>query len=158
MPRVEFIEGNENLLDEVRILWEELIQDHRVKSRYFTSGYENRKFLDRKAGLLEKAKKAVLRIDLVKDSDTKQTIGYCICSVSCEKIGEIDSIYIVPGYRTLGIGDSLMRRALKWLDSNHSEKKVVSVAGGNEQVFSFYSRFGFYPKTIILEQASQHKE
>jgi len=37
LPRVEYIEGNEQLLDEVHILWEELIQDHRVKSKHFTS-------------------------------------------------------------------------------------------------------------------------
>ena len=154
MTRVEYIEGNEQLLDEVRILWEELIQDHRVKSKHFISGYKNRNFDDRKAGLVEKTKTAVLRIDLVKDSDTGRAVGYCICSVSHEKIGEVDSIYILPEYRTLGIGDFLMSRALNWMDSHYTEKKVISIAGGNEQVFSFYGRYGFYPKTIILEQVS----
>lgn len=152
LPRVEYFEGNEQLLDEVRILWEELIQDHRAKSKHFASSYENRTFDNRKAGLTEKAKNGVLRIDLVKDPDTDRTVGYCICSVSQEKIGELDSIYIVPEYRELGIGDCLMRRALNWMDSHYAEKKVIRVAEGNEQVFSFYSRHGFYPKTIILEQ------
>ena len=43
------------------------------------------------------------------------------------------SIYIVPEYRALGIGDSLMRRTLNWMDSHYTEKKVISIAGGNEQ-------------------------
>lgn len=154
LPRVEYIEGNEQLLDEVHILWEELIQDHRVKSKHFTSRYDNRNFDDRKAGLIEKTKTVALRIDLVKDSDTGRGVGYCICSVSHEKIGEVDSIYIVPEHRALGIGDSLMRRALNWMDRHYTEKKVISIAGGNEQVFSFYGRYGFYPKNTILEQAS----
>ena len=81
LPRVEYIEGNEQLLDEARILWEELIQDHRVKLKHFTSGYHNRNFDDGKAGLVEKAKTAVLTIDLVKDSDKDKAVGYCICSV-----------------------------------------------------------------------------
>jgi len=40
------------------------------------------------------------------------------------------------------------------MDRHYTEKKVISIAGGNEQVFSFYGRYGFYPKNTILEQAS----
>ena len=67
-------------------------------------------------------------------------------------LGEIESIYIEPDYRGSGIGDNLMKRALRWMDEYPVDKKVLTVGAGNEEVFAFYSRHNFYPRTTILEQ------
>ncbi|MBN2735100.1 MAG: hypothetical protein JXQ82_09630 [Methanomicrobiaceae archaeon] len=47
---------------------------------------------------------------------------------------------------------TLILRALSWLDKNGSVENRVPVANGNEAAFSFYQKFGFYPRRTILEQ------
>lgn len=51
-----------------------------------------------------------------------------------------------------GIGDKLMCRALDWLDFNNCKSKIIGVAEGNDSVIKFYEKYGFYTKTIILQQ------
>jgi diamine N-acetyltransferase len=45
-----------------------------------------------------------------------------------------------------------MTNALLWLDSQPLSRKTVSVGFGNEEVFRFYERYGFYPRAITLQQ------
>jgi ribosomal protein S18 acetylase RimI-like enzyme len=33
--------------------------------------------------------------------------------------------------------------------------KIIGVAEGNEQVFDFYKKYGFYERTTILEQVTK---
>lgn len=42
--------------------------------------------------------------------------------------------------------------AITWMDEMGAHTKTVSVAVGNEKAFSFYERFGFYPRKTLLEQ------
>ena len=93
-----------------------------------------------------------MRIDIARDNETGENVGYCITTVSKDNLGEIDSIYIERGYRRRGIGDSLMKKALAWMDGLSIAKRVIAVASGNEEVIDFYRRFNFFPRTIILEQ------
>ena len=102
--------------------------------------------------MLEKSQQGSLRIDMVRDTFSGNYIGYCVTSVSAERQGEIESIYIEPEYRRSGIGDGLMKRALSWLENRSAGRKILGVAEGNERVFAFYSRYGFYPRTTILER------
>ena len=106
----------------------------------------------RKKGLLEKSKEGAIRIDLASDADTGELVGYCISTISRDRQGEIESIYIEPDYRESGIGDNLMKRTLRWMDECSVTKKVLGVGVGNEDVIAFYSRYSFYPRTTVLEQ------
>jgi hypothetical protein len=45
-----------------------------------------------------------------------------------------------------------MNRALTWLDLQDVHTKVIAVAVGNERVYTFYERFGFYPRLVMLKQ------
>lgn len=45
-----------------------------------------------------------------------------------------------------------MQRALHWMDEMQAGTKILIVGVGNEEVLSFYSRYGFYPKHITVEQ------
>jgi ribosomal protein S18 acetylase RimI-like enzyme len=54
-------------------------------------------------------------------------------------------------YRKLGLGDQLMKHAMHWLDEQKASSRMVSVAEGNEDVFPFYQRYGFYPRKTLLE-------
>ncbi|MGZ7134721.1 MAG: GNAT family N-acetyltransferase [Methanobacterium sp.] len=88
----------------------------------------------------------------MKDEDTKENVGYCISSILEDNTGEIDSIYLVENYRLSGIGDTLMKRALKWMDEKGVKSKKIRVAVGNDELISFYHKFDFLPRHIILKQ------
>jgi len=110
--QIEYIEYNKKDLDLIRPLWQRLKEHHEIQSHHFPEHYARLTFNLRKKDLLKKSKYGALRLDLAKDSDTGEHIGYCISTISKDKQGEIDSIYVEPNYRKVGIGDNLMKRAL----------------------------------------------
>jgi len=139
------------LIDRIKPLWEELNQQHLSLSPYFKDYYLTLTFQDRKQAILQKSLGVDVRVDLALDSSGK-LIGYCVTSIDSLMTGEIDSIFVNPQYRRQGIGRALMKKALEWLKSKRVKKKIVSVAVGNEQVYRFYSHFGFFPRRTLLEQ------
>jgi ribosomal protein S18 acetylase RimI-like enzyme len=100
----------------------------------------------RKRDLLKK--NGMIHVDIAREND--KIIGYCVSTINAEMAGEIDSIYIEKERRRFGIGSVLMKNALKWMDTHKVKRRVISVAAGNEEVFSFYERYGFYPRATIL--------
>jgi ribosomal protein S18 acetylase RimI-like enzyme len=94
-----------------------------------------------------------LCIDLAFDlENSNRYVGYCVSSLSQEKTGEIESIFVDEIYRSCGIGSALVTRALVWLDENGSTRNRISVSEGNEPVWNFYKKFKFYPRMTVLEQ------
>jgi ribosomal protein S18 acetylase RimI-like enzyme len=136
MARIEYTETSEQGLDLIYNLRQKIIEYHKALSpSYFYRRYAGMDVNRGNQIILEKAIK-----------------GYCISTISGDRQGEIESIYIEPDYRGSGIGDSLMKRALRWMDECSVTKKVLGVGAGNEEVFEFYRRYNFYPRTTILEQ------
>ena len=148
-----YIELDNSQIDLIKQLWEELRDHHREVSPYFPERYVKLTFQERKEDLLKKSESGILRIDAAYDETSEQFIGYCISSISDEAVGEVDSIYLDKEYRSSGIGDVLMKRSLNWMDQNSVETKRIMVAAGNEKTLAFYSKYKFFPKHIILEQA-----
>ena len=109
-------------------------------------------FEKRKASLLKKAVNGELRVDIAVDVMTGQNVGYCVSSIDEEKTGEIESIFVASNYRGWGIGDSLMRTVLAWMDEKGTVAKIAEVAVGNEQAFGFYNRYGFFTRKTVLKQ------
>ena len=93
-----------------------------------------------------------MRVDLVKDKDTGQYIGYCISTIDKEMIGEIDSLYVEKENRKHGIGSQLMEKNLEWLDKNKVKSKIVAVGDGNENVIDFYNEFIPKPSSFLNQQ------
>jgi len=153
MTKIEYTEADQHGLDMVGPLWQKLREHHKMRSQHFAGVFEKMTFNQRKKELLDKSAKGVMRIDFAKDAETGELVGYCVSTISGDKQGEIDSIYIEAGYRRGGIGDTFMKRALNWMESQSVKKKVIGVAGGNEEVFPFYRRYGFFPRVTILGQA-----
>jgi ribosomal protein S18 acetylase RimI-like enzyme len=150
----DFIIGGVELLDFVEPLWNKLNKHHQMNSRYFPDKFMNLTFDIRKKKFISDANKE-LRIDLVKDLETETFVGYCITTITIDKIGEIDSLYVEPEFRKFGIGDKLMSRSIEWLDSKNVRIKIIGIAEGNEQVLDFYKKYDFYVRRTILEQVAK---
>ena len=43
-----------------------------------------------------------------------------------------------------------MTDSLEWINSYEAEDIMIGVAGGNEDAFGFYEKFGFYPRVTKL--------
>jgi ribosomal protein S18 acetylase RimI-like enzyme len=117
-------------------------------------------FEKRKVYLEQVALAGNLCIDLAFDAkDRERYVGYCVSSLLKEKTGgiagEIESIFVKEAYRSCGIGSALVSRALGWFDENGSTRNRVSVSEGNEAVWIFYKKFGFYPRMTVLEQKKE---
>jgi ribosomal protein S18 acetylase RimI-like enzyme len=155
MPKIEYIENGQRGLDEIGFLWEKLREHHMARAPYHTAYFARMTWDVRKKLLLEKITDGHLRVDIVKDTVTGKLVGYCISSVTAAKMGEIDSIFIEKDYRHQGIGDNFMKRALEWMDGVGISKKIIGVAVGNEEAFPFYARYGFYPRSTILNRPEE---
>lgn len=142
--------GGIELLEFVSPLWNKLNSLHKEKSKDFKERYNSFTFEDRKKSLIIEEKE--IMVVLVKNIKLNKYIGYSISSISKDSIGEIDSIYVDSSYRGLQIGDVLMNKPLEWMHMKDLKKIIIGVASGNEDVFPFYRKFGFYPKVTILEK------
>ena len=136
-------------------LWLKLIEHHKERSLYFKARYEHASFEIRKKALLAKSEAHPLHLQLAIQKN--DLVGYCVSSVSAEGEGEIDSILVEEKYRGQCIGDYFIREALLWMDDLQAKRKIVSVAGGNEDVFGFYRRYAFFPTAIQMAQAEGEK-
>lgn len=153
--KIKYLQGDEKLIDEVKPLWEDLNQHHMDMSIYFKQHYQHMTFEKRKESLLKKARSGKIHIDLAVDESTNQKVGYVVSSVNEEKAGEIESVVVALAYRGNGVGDTLMRNALAWMDANGAVEKKVEVSVGNEKAFPFYGKYGFCPRKTVLEQVKE---
>ena len=147
---ISYSSGGVEHLDMIRPLWEKLNQHHAKISPHFVAEFQTKTFEGRKSALLEKYAAGEMRVDIAQSQQV--TIGYLISAVDSKGVGEIESIYIEESFRGQAIGDELMRQALAWLDEQNVHTKVIAVAVGNERAHSFYERFGFYPRVMMLKQ------
>ena len=154
MADIEYIETDEQGLDLTCVLREKLITHHKVHSPgYFYKRYEKMPPAnERNKELLEKFAKGKIRVELARNKETEELGGYCIRTISADKEGEIQSIFPETEYRRCGIGDRFMKKALSWMNENSVVKIILAVGAGNEEVFDFYRKYVFYPRTTILEQ------
>lgn len=148
--KVEFLEINVTDIGKIKDLWEELNQHHYEVSTNFKEEYSNFKFHERMSLIKAKAEKSMLKIDVVNDENANKLVGYCISSIDENNNGEVESLYLKKEYRGHKIGENLMKRSLAWMDENQVTTKKVVVAAGNENVFSFYQKYGFQHKYDVM--------
>ena len=153
---IEYSVTDENEIDIVAPLWEKLNKHHEGISRHFGYDYPDRKWVNRKKELLREATDGKIRIDLVNDTSINELVGYCISSVKRDRIGEIDSIFVESDYRRNGIGDNLIRSALRWLKEQAVNRIIVQVMVGNEESHPFYKKHGFLPRTTIMMKINEN--
>ena len=137
-------------LDEISGLWRKLIRHHAELSPYFGDDIGSIPWETRKRDLAGKAKNGLILVQAAREDN--RLIGYCVSSVTGGKTGEIDSIFIEESYRRRHIGDHFMKTAVNWMDKHNAVVKSIGVAFGNEAVFRFYSKYNFYPRSVIMRQ------
>lgn len=128
----------------IQPLWERLNKLHHEFSTHFKQQYETFTFSERIKKLHGRK-----NVTIFTAFDEDVPVGYCLVSIDAE-CGEIDSLFVAPEFRNQGIGESLVKKALQWLNERHCTIIDILVAEGNEKVFSFYERFGFKPRATLL--------
>lgn len=58
-------------------------------------------------------------------------------------IATLNSMYVKPAYRKLGIGEDLIKRAVSYLKTQHVEIINLSVASENIKAINLYQKLGF---------------
>ena len=154
MPQIKYITTDHSGLDRIKALWEGLCKHHHERSKNFKERYATMTFESRKKDLYKKLGNGEMFIELAVDSTSERSVGYCLSIIVSipELEGEVESLYIDPAYRGKGIGDVFMKHAMEWLNSRNVKTKRIVVAAGNEEVYTFYAKYGFYPKFTTLEQ------
>lgn len=150
---MEIIKGGIELIDRIEPLWLQLNLHHTSISPFFENDFKKFNFENRKNALKEKANKGKLKIFIFCPNNVPQ--GYCIASIEGDE-GEIDSIFINEKYRKMGIGSRLMSDAMNWLSENSIVRIKVGVVYGNENAFSFYQKYGLYPRVTYLMTENWH--
>ena len=155
VPKIRYEQGDQSMLDQIKVMWEGLNQRMGERSIYFKQHFMSMTFEKRKADLLAKAAQGLMRVDLAVDDATGEAVGYLVSSFTLQTIGTVESIFVCEAYRGIGVGDGLMKSALAWLDQNGAVEKVLEVTVGNEQVYGFYGRYGFLPRQTLLKQVKE---
>lgn len=142
-------------LEAVRPLWEQLRTHHAPWSSRFAGEPPSLVFEPRKQELLAKSAGGKIRVELVKAAPEGADVAYCVSTVSAGGHGELDSMFVEARFRGRGIGSELIRRSLAWQESMGASSKVVVVAYANEEALALYRRFGFQPRTLVLQQGRE---
>ncbi len=144
---VKILKYSEKDIYEVEFLWKKLNLYLQQCSKYFSKEMKEKSFQDRISEIC--SKDAIINISIAFVDEMK--IGYCISKI-LDGVGEISSIYVKNGFRHIGIGSKLMHAALDWIESNYVNAITINVAVGNEKVLSFYNKFNFFERHLVLKR------
>lgn len=67
--------------------------------------------------------------------------GFLISTLHAEDNREIDWMMVHPSHHGLGVGASLMRAGINWLDA--ARPQWLNVVAHNDRAINFYRKFGF---------------
>jgi ribosomal protein S18 acetylase RimI-like enzyme len=139
----QFQVGSIELLPYCQNLWELFIENQIQNAGEMADGIAAYLQSQRDGDLLAKTNDGKLHIQLLYTSNHQEPIGFCITSLSSDRIGEVEALYILEQYQGNNLGTKLLQNSLQWLEENNVSEQKLIVAAGNEQVFSFYEKFGF---------------
>ena len=146
---IMIVEKNIKDIDLIKPLWEQLNELHYEKSVNFKKRFADYKFEKRIEGIIKKAERGIIKLDILFDDEKNKYVGYCLNSIE-DFQGEIESIFIEQEYRKYGQGGRLMESALEWFkDKNISDIKI-NVVYNNSDALPFYERYGFRIGNYIL--------
>ena len=143
-------------IDIIQPVWEKIREHHKNvmvhNFQHLVDGFTFNRF---KSSLAEKTKDGgAVYIICAVDEEPKTVAGYCAATLSKDGDGFMESIYVLPEYRS-GIGEKLVLYSVNWLDENNARSKELFVVYGNERVMKLAARFGFYPSRTVLTQINK---
>jgi ribosomal protein S18 acetylase RimI-like enzyme len=111
--QIDIRRGSTEDIDLIEPLWKELMQLHHGFSPHFKEIFETITWTGRKQRLITKSTDILFEY-AIDEADDDSIIGYCISTITGgnDKTGEIDSLYVDPRYRTLGMGGNLSKMPL----------------------------------------------
>jgi GNAT superfamily N-acetyltransferase len=65
----------------------------------------------------------------------------------------LDDIYVEPGAREVGVGDTILRAVLDWCRARHCRGIDAVALPGNRALKNFYERFGLTARAIVVHRA-----
>ncbi len=156
MATIQITEVSVDNIKEIKGLWEGLRAYHEEKSIQFKQDFQKLTFEERIKRITESIKNGgKIKIYIAMDKSNNEKAGYCIGSITKDDNGKVDSLFVREEYRNDKVGDRLLEKTLNWLESNSVEGITIGVAAGNESVFSFYKRYGFYPAVTKLKKPNK---
>jgi len=143
-----------NEVEAVANLWLGLIGEHAVCDRSYFADYRgNHK---RKIQLLEATLRDPLEqvwLALVDD----ELVGFCSVYVSyvtgmynTHIEATLGDIYVLPDYRSAGIGKLLLEEAVQWSKIREANKLRLSVHSENKDAINYYRKIGFIEKFKVM--------
>ncbi|OHX67834.1 GNAT family N-acetyltransferase [Flammeovirga pacifica] len=136
-------------IDQIAPLWKKLFAYHHEMRHQVVYEPSDTEWIRRKNKLKDKACEMIVLQAL---SENKM-IGYLVASL--QKLdptcGEIDSLFVLDEYRSEGVGGALLEEALNWFNYKGVIRKKLAIGIENERVVSFYEKYGFKAKRLIME-------
>jgi diamine N-acetyltransferase len=141
MSLFEFRTGSAELLVDCHPLWELFISSQTKNAGVMSMGVEAYLRSLRDDGLRRKTQDGKLQVQLVLTAD--EPIGFCITSLTKERIGEVETLFVRERYRGNKLGSKLFENALTWMKERDAIEQRLVVATGNEELFNFYGKYEF---------------
>ena len=143
-------EGGPELLTACGPLWELFISNQAQNAGAMAVGVEEYLRSLRDDGLLRKARDGKLQVQLVLLEAQEEPVGFCITSLTQERVGEVEALFVLDRYRGNQLGGQLFQNALAWMEQAGAVEQRLVVAAGNDAVFGFYEKYGFFPGYTTL--------
>ena len=131
-------------------LWDELNEHHLRGSDHFKAWFRDYTF-EKHVAMRIRGKDCLAQ---AVESDGRRE-AFCISTMDGISRGEIDSLYVREEYRRRGMGRLLVESSLSWFEERRAAEVTISTAGGNEEVFGFYAKFGFFPSCHTLRAGDE---
>lgn len=81
MMSIVIVEKGINDIELIKPLWEQLNELHYQKSVNFKKRFETYSFEKRMAGIIKKAERGIIKLDILFDDEKNKYAGYCLSSI-----------------------------------------------------------------------------
>ena len=145
---IQIRSGGPELIELTEPLWQKQKAYHIEIDHISPDVYVGISFEKRMEEIREKAKSLITV--LAEDVGDGGLVGYSLGTVNEKGLGEIDSIFVEEEYRGQGIGTTLIKETLAWMDENNARKIKMHVLDVNQSAYSLYRTFGFEARLVEM--------
>lgn len=145
---MEIVELEKKHINSIAKLSKKLLDFHWKIDRYYRRGSEKTQE-EFKNYLLKNFNKKNFKILVILDQ--KKPIGYFIGKIekgkphiSPQKIGKIESAFLLERYRKKKLGEKAFKKLLEWFQKNKIRNVEVSVDSRNKIGVRAWKRYGFF--------------